>query len=97
MTRKAPPSPHPEIPDAVLLGIERSRLFWLLYKHHDVLATRWKSRRISWDAVCEWAKTEKAWDRSGNPAQAQTARKTWERVRALKAQERAEASGAGAA
>jgi len=97
MTHKPSAPFHPGIPDAVLLGTERSRLFWLLYKHHDILAAQWKGRRISWDAVCEWSKTEEAWDRSGKPAQPEAARKTWDRVRALKAQERAEASGAGAA
>lgn len=96
MTRK-PPSPlHPEIPDVVLLGTKRSRLFWLLHKHHDVLAAQWKGCRISWDAVCEWAKAEEAWDMRGKPPNAEAARKTWERVRDLKAREQAKVSGAEA-
>ncbi len=86
--------PHPEIPDAVLLGTKRFRLFWLLHKHHNVLAAQWKGCRISWDAVCEWAKAEEAWDMRGKPPKAEAARKTWERVRDLKAREQAKVSGA---
>ncbi len=96
MTQKKAACLHPAIPDAVLLGTVRSRLFWLLYEHHDVLAAKWKGSRVSWDAVCEWATAEEAWDKGGKPPKAGAARKTWERVRAFKALERAETACADA-
>lgn len=80
----------PGIPEPVLQGSERSALFWLLYQHHDALTQKWKGRRVDWNLVSAWAETQQAWDRNGQTPRPNTARKTWERVRALVAHERAE-------
>ena len=73
---------------------ERSWLFWLLYRHHDALAERWRVRRANWGAVCAWAVEERrkelaasGSDETADPPKLETARKTWQRVRKLKRRE----------
>ena len=85
----------PALPPAILRDTARSPLFWLLYEHHDALAETWRHRRANWRAVCAWAAEQQVPDRDGKPiiadaARADAARKTWERVCAVKAQEEAE-------
>lgn len=80
----------PGIPEPVLKGSERSALFWLLYQHHDALWDKWNGRRVDWKLVSAWAETQQAWDRNGRTPQPDTAQRTWHRVRALIARERAE-------
>ena len=63
---KTPPK-KADLPDAVLLGQERSRLFWLLYDHHAVLEERWRGRRTDWRAVCAWAIAESSMNAKGEP------------------------------
>lgn len=80
----------PEIPETVLRSTERSPLFWLLHQHHAVLAARWKVQRVDWKAVCTWAGTQQAWDRTGSIPKPGTAQKTWQRVCRQHAREKAE-------
>ena len=82
--RKADP------PDTVLLGQERSRLFWLLYDNHAVLEARWRSRRIDWRSVCAWAVAEGGVNAKGEPPTPNAAKQTWHRVCHLHAREKAE-------
>jgi hypothetical protein len=79
-----------DLPDAVLLGQERSRLFWLLYEHHAVLATRWRGRRVDWRAVCAWAIAEGGMNAKGEPPTPNLAKQTWRRVCDLHAREKAD-------
>ena len=79
-----------DLPDAVLLGQERSRLFWLLYDHHAVLATRWRGRRVDWRAVCAWAIAEGGMNAKGEPPTPNLAKQTWRRVCDLHAREKAD-------
>ena len=78
------------LPDAVLLGQERSRLFWLLYDHPPVLEARWRGRRVDWRAVCAWAVTECCLTANGEPPTPNLAKQTWRRVCHLHAREKAE-------
>ena len=85
----------PALPPTILRDTTRSPLFWLLYEHHDALAETWRHRRANWLAVCAWAAEQQTTDRDGEPlkvdaARADAARKTWERVCAVKAQEKAD-------
>ena len=85
----------PALPPAILRDTARSPLFWPLYEHHDTLAETCRHRRANWRAVCAWAAEQQVPDRDGKPikadaARADAARKTWERVCAVKAQERAD-------
>ena len=86
--RKAKVSPG--VPEPVLKGSERSALFWLLYQHHDALWDKWNGRRVDWKLVSAWAEAQQAWDRNGRTPQPDTAQRTWHRVRALVAREKAE-------
>jgi hypothetical protein len=79
----------PEVPETVLRSTERSPLFWLLYRHHAQLAQRWDVQRVDWKAVCAWAETQRAWDKTGRVPKPGTAQKTWQRVCQLHARERA--------
>ena len=79
-----------DLPDAVLLGQERSRLFWLLYDHHAVLATRWRGRRVDWRTVCAWAIAEGGMNAKGEPPTPNLAKQTWRRVCHLHAREKAD-------
>ena len=79
-----------ELPDSVLLGQERSHLFWLLYDNHAVLEARWRSRRIDWRSVCAWAVTEGRMNAKGEPPTPKIAKQTWHRVCHLHAREKAE-------
>ena len=93
MRKKA--SAPPALPPTILRDTARSPLFWLLYEHHDALAETWRHRRANWLAVCAWAAERQTLDRDGKPlrvdaAGADAARKTWERVCAVKAQEKAD-------
>ncbi len=93
MRKKTPGSPT--LPPAILRDTARSSLFWLLYEHHDALVETWRHRRANWLAVCAWAAEQQIADRDGKPIRADTARadaarKTWERVCAVKAQEKAD-------
>lgn len=85
----------PALPSTILRDNARSPLFWLLYEHHDALTETWRHRRANWLAVCTWAAEEQVADQNGKPikadaARADAARKTWDRVRVVKAQEKAE-------
>lgn len=80
----------PGVPEPVLQGSERSALFWLLHQHHDTLSEKWNGRRVDWNLVSVWAETQQAWDRNGQTPHPNTARKTWQRVRALVEREKAE-------
>lgn len=89
--RKAKTTPQKaDLPDAVLLGQERSRLFWLLYDHHAVLETRWRGRRVDWRAVCAWAVAEGSMNAKGEPPTPNLAKQTWRRVCHLHAWEKAD-------
>ncbi len=79
-----------DLPDTVLLGQERSRLFWLLYGHHAVLETRWRGRRVDWRAVCAWAIAEGGMNAKGEPPTPNLAKQTWRRVCHLHGREEAE-------
>jgi hypothetical protein len=84
----------PALPSTILRDNARSPLFWLLYEHHDALTETWRHRRANWLAVCTWAAEERIADQDGklikaDAARADAARKTWERVCAVKAQEKA--------
>ncbi len=79
-----------DLPDTVLLGQERSRLFWLLYDHHAVLEARWRSRRVDWRAVCAWALAEGGMNAKGEPPAPNIAKQTWRRVCELHAREKAD-------
>ncbi len=79
-----------ELPDSVLLGQERSRLFWLLYDNHAVLEARWRSRRIDWRSVCAWAVAEDGMNAKGEPPTPKIAKQTWHRACQLHAREKAE-------
>ncbi len=79
-----------DLPDSVLLGQERSRLFWLLYDHHAVLETRWRGRRVDWRAVCAWAVAEGGMNAKGGLPTPNLAKQTWRRVCHLRAREKAE-------
>ena len=87
--RKAKTTTKASVPDAVLLGQERSRLFWLLYEHHAELEATWRVRRVNWRAVCAWAVTEGGMNAKGDPPTPKLAKLTWERVCQLHARERA--------
>ena len=83
----------PALPSTILRDNARSPLFWLLYEHHDALTETWRHRRANWLAVCTWAAEEQIADQDGKPikadaARADAARKTWDRVCAVKAQEK---------
>lgn len=85
----------PALPPTILRDTTRSPLFWLLYEHHDALAETWRHRRANWLAVCAWAAEQQTTDRDGDPlkvdaGRADAARKTWDRVCAVKAQEKAD-------
>ena len=93
MRKKAPAATA--LPPVILRDNVRSPLFWLLYEHHDALVETWRNRRANWLAVCTWAAEQQTTDRNGEPlkvdaARADAARKTWERVCAVKAQEKAD-------
>ena len=83
--------------DRVERPYERSKLFEWLLAHHDEFIRAWGGRRMEWRRVCaDFAKDGRT-DARGNPVNATTARKTWQRVRkekaridALRAAERAE-------
>jgi len=80
----------PGVPEPVLQGSERSALFWLLYQHHGTLLEKWNGRRVDWNLVSAWAAAQQAWDRNGQTPHPNTARKTWQRVRALVEREKTE-------
>ena len=80
----------PEVPETVLRSTERSPLFWLLYEHHALLASRWEVQRADWRAVCAWAETQQAWDKTGRTPTPGTAQKTWQRVCLQHAREKAQ-------
>ena len=83
--------------DRVERPYERSKLFEWLLAHHDEFIKAWGGRRMEWRRLCaDFAKDGRT-DARGNPVNATTARKTWQRVRkekaridALRAAERAE-------
>ena len=79
-----------DLPDSVLLGQERSRLFWLLYDNHAVLEARWRGRRVDWRAVCAWAIAEGGMNAKGEPPTPNLAKQTWRRVCHLHAREKAD-------
>ncbi len=88
--RKAKTTPKKaDLPDTVLLGQERSRLFWLLYDHYAVLETRWRGRRVDWRAVCAWAVAEGGMNAKGEPPTPNLAKQTWRRVCHLHGREKA--------
>lgn len=59
----------------------RSRLYRWMRLHHDELLERWSNTRIDWAATSERFGLKGLTDRSGQPPSAQTAKKTWQRVR----------------
>jgi len=82
--RKTKTPPTPSSPATLTRDAIRTPLFWLLYEHHDALVASWRGHRVKWPVVCAWAAEQQV------SAEAEIARKTWARVCALKAREKAE-------
>ena len=65
----------------VARGPERSSLFYYLYDNHDDIARAAAGRRIRWEPLVADFKDLDLTDGAGKPATAETARKTWLKVR----------------
>ena len=60
---------------------ERSPLFWYLFEHHDEIVAAARGQRMRWQSLCATFEALGLTDRSGQAPSAETARRTWKRVR----------------
>lgn len=77
-----------------LAASERSPLFLWMLRHHDRLMSLPTGRRMNWRGLSRELAAEGLTDRDGNPPSAETARKTWQRVRRFVAERRTQEAAA---